>query len=102
MTVIQREENVLRIQEALVHYHRERARKGLVRKSQKEIAIDIFQDLKPDTAYQYLSGIKYGRRIGSLEPRYIARICTVTGVSADFLLGLSETVNDKTYEEATI
>lgn len=99
MTDINQNKNVLRLEEAITHLHRQRSQEGKLRLTQAQIAEEIFPDIAASSAAQYLSGLKRGKRMTGLEPRHIARICQITGVSADFLLGLSESITNKTQSD---
>lgn len=84
--------NVLRLDEALLYLNRRRAVKGEPMIGKGEIAARVFDEVNPTTARQYWSFLKGGKRMSALQPRHIVKICEITGVSADYLLGLSDLV----------
>lgn len=84
--------NVLRLEEALLYHNRRRALNGEPMIGKGEIAATVFDEVNPSTAGQYWSFLKSGKRMSVLEPRHIVKICKITGVSADYLLGITDTI----------
>ena len=70
--------------------NRTRESEGKRKLTRREVASMIFPKLTPERAGQYWSKLKKGGRM-NLQPYHLAKMCQITGVTADFLFGLSET-----------